>query len=168
MARMVRSNEPCTRRKSSWAAACEASREMARRATPCCFILAIDSSVSRGVALGVTDGSRPDFAGVGDHVVEVVALQRIAAGDDEDARLEQRDLIDEGMSLFSGQLELAAAGLRGRAAVDAGKIAGPGHFPDDDERIGVEVHAARAEGRAAPRAPRPRPARFHFHVSHRS
>ena len=53
---MIREAEHDRRRRI---AADDASSEIARRATPCCFMEAIDSGVRSGVALGVTDGSRP-------------------------------------------------------------------------------------------------------------
>ncbi len=59
MARRVMSNEPSTRRNVSCSSAQEASRLTAMRPRPCCFILVTASSVSSGVALGVSDGSRP-------------------------------------------------------------------------------------------------------------
>ena len=59
MARRVMSNDPGTRRKSSCSSARDASRLTAMRDRPWLFIFATASSVSSGVALGVSDGSSP-------------------------------------------------------------------------------------------------------------
>src|SRR6266542_619891 len=116
MARIVRSNEPGTRRNSSCAAASQWSSEIARRVTPCAFIVAIAWGVS-----------------------SVVALQRIAAGDHEDLRLQAGDVVDQREALRRRQLELRAARLRGGAAMHASEVARPGHLPDRHEGVLIEV-----------------------------
>jgi hypothetical protein len=67
------------------------------------------------------------------------ALEWIAPGDDENARAEVRDLIDEREAFLRRQLELAALRLRRRAAMHASQIARARVFPDHYERPFIEI-----------------------------
>ena len=100
------------------------------------------SAVSSGVALGVTLVRRPILTRVADQVVEVGPLERIAAGEHHQRLAEGADLVEQAVALFGGQFLGLPLGLRGRAAMDAGEVAGLGGFPDHQQRGLVEVHAA--------------------------
>src|SRR5205085_11310772 len=87
-------------------------------------------------------GLEPLLACVLEEVEGIFALEWISAGDDEDARLEERDLVDQLVAFLGCELELAPSRLRGRTAVNACEIARPCVLPDDDEGTLVEVDCA--------------------------
>ncbi|SRR5258706_8188899 len=72
-----------------------------------------------------------------DDLIDVAALQRIAAGHDQLPRTQAGDLIDGLVCLIRGQLVRSAALRCADGAVAAMEIAGPGELPHDD-RMGFE------------------------------
>jgi len=77
--------------------------------------------------------------GVPDELEDVRALERIAAGEDEERNLKVGDLVDEVGGLVGGELAGVGQGLRGGAAVLTGEVAGLRGFPDGEERRAVVV-----------------------------
>src|SRR5262249_51523503 len=71
---------------------------------------------------------------------EVGPLQRIAAGEDEDAGVEVAELLDERERLVRRQLARIAFRRRLRTAVEAPKIARARDLPDRDRRVPREAH----------------------------
>ncbi len=82
------------------------------------------------------------FGGIANQLIEIRALEGVAAGEDEDGNLHVGDLIDDGLALFSGELVGVRDGLSCGAAMFAGKITGLCDFPDGEERRFVEVQPA--------------------------
>src|SRR5690606_14192978 len=79
-------------------------------------------------------------AGVGDEVVDIVTLEWIAAGEDEQRRLgEGGELVDQRAGLRFIQLVGVPLRLGAGAAVAAGQVASPRHFIEGDERAVIEV-----------------------------
>ena len=82
------------------------------------------------------------FGGIADQFEDVRALQRVAAGEDEDGHLHVGDLVDQALAFGGGQLVGVGDGLGGGAAMLAGQVAGLRDFPDGQERSFVEVQPA--------------------------
>ena len=80
--------------------------------------------------------------GVADQLEDVLALQRVAAGEDEDGHAHRGDLVDQRLPLGVGQLVGVGDGLGGGAAVLAGQVAGLGDLPDGEEGGFVKVQPA--------------------------
>ena len=138
---MVQSKQPSTPRMASWRAAEEPSSERPTRVDAVGFELGEDFDGELGGGGGSDGDGEAEAAGFVDEVVDVGALQRIAAGEDE-VRLgvEGCDLAEQGEALGVGEL----VGMRGGdgfgAAVAAGERAGLGHLPVDEHGIaGVVV-----------------------------
>ena len=80
--------------------------------------------------------------GVADQVEEIFALQRVAAGEDEDGNVHLGDLVDERFAFFVGELVRMRNGLGGGAAVLAGQVTGLRDLPDGEEGRFVVVDPA--------------------------
>ena len=91
------------------------------------------SRVSSGVALGVTRDLHAFVGGVADQLEDVLALQRVAAGEDEDGHAHVGDLVDQRLAFGVGQFVGMGDGLGGGAAVLAGQVAGLRDLPDGQE-----------------------------------
>jgi hypothetical protein len=77
--------------------------------------------------------------GTADKIKDVRALQGIAAGKNEDRRLQVGDIANQFFCLHGCQFQRVASGLRIRAAVTAGKIAGLRGFPDHNQGAPVQI-----------------------------
>ena len=115
---------------------------MPSRTRPASFILKIASRVSSGVALGVTRDLDALVGGVTDELEDVVALERVAAGEDEDGNVHLGDLVDERLAFFVRELVGVGNGLGGGAAMLAGQVAGLRDFPDGKKGRFVVVDPA--------------------------
>ena len=90
-----------------------------------------------------------------DQLEDVGALQRVAAGEDEERNLELGDLVDEAGRLHGVELAGVRLRLRGGAAVLAGEVACLRGFPNREKRRAIvvelchglgDVHANRLAG----------------------
>ena len=79
------------------------------------------------------------FAENPDKVFEIVALQRITAGENDERRTHRRHVIDESLPLLQRQLARIAPVFRRRAAVLAGGRTSTGDFPDQEQRSLVVI-----------------------------
>jgi hypothetical protein len=81
-------------------------------------------------------------SGVTDELKDIGALERVAAGKDEDGDVHVRNLIDKRFAFRVRQFIGVGNGLCGSAAVLAGQVTGLRDFPDGQKRGFVKVEPA--------------------------
>ncbi len=115
---------------------------MPSRTSPASFILKI--CFARQQRRGARrHGNLHAFAcGVADQLENILALQRIAAREDEDRNVHVGDLVDQRLAFLVRQFVGVGNRLRGGAAVLAGQIAGLRDFPDGKKRRFVVINPA--------------------------
>ena len=80
--------------------------------------------------------------GVANQLEDVLAFQRVSAGEDEDGNVHLGDLVDQRLALGVIELVGVGDGLSGGAAVLAGQVAGLCDLPDGKKGGFVEVQSA--------------------------
>ena len=151
---MVSSKVPSMPRNESWVSAVAPSRDSEKAFTP-------GLAHRRQTLVGEQRRDRrrqrdrqPDRGAVGDQLLQVVALERVAAGQDDDGPggAVGGEVVEQGLALLGGELPGVRPGEGVSAAVPAGELAGPGDLPDQH----VRALARRRGGACGPRPCGPR------------
>jgi hypothetical protein len=74
-----------------------------------------------------------------DQLKQIGALDWVTASQYKNGGPQSRNLIDQMFTLFRTEFHWIAIRLRGRAAMDAGKVAGLSDFPNGDEWTFIEI-----------------------------
>ena len=85
-------------------------------------------------AVRADDRPEPPFMGVIDDIPDVIAHQRLAAGEDEDGIGDGGDVIDDLLALFKRQLAGIGLAMGGGAAMGACEVTAARDLPSDDAR----------------------------------
>ncbi len=93
----------------------------------------------QGRGAGSKSGVNAFFRRMLNELEDVWALERVAAGEDEERYLKLGNLIDEIAGLGSAELAGVSEGLGGGAAVLTGEIASLGGFPDGKKGRAIVV-----------------------------
>jgi hypothetical protein len=112
-----------------------------RHARNAALLEAVDGRFGeQGRSAGGDIRAQPDLHAVADQIVEIRALQRVAAGENHQGIAEGFDLVEQFETLRGVEFLRMPARLGGCAAVYACQVARLGYFPNHEHRGLVEIH----------------------------